>query len=120
VRLEPDGAGKRGEPVGRRLDLQPADIGFAEDHLAVQVADLDPIVVDEAEPADPGRRQVERQRCAEPAHADDQHRAREQPRLTGAADFRQHDVPRIAPQGLVAQHPAPLLLAVNRALTLFV
>ena len=57
------------------LQLRPADVGRAVDHLALQVAVVDDVEVDEADAPDAGRGQVQRQRRAEPARADQQHAA---------------------------------------------
>ena len=68
------------------------------DHLPLQIGQRDDIVVDDAERADAGRRQIFEHRRAEPAGADHQHARALQPLLAGAADLRQHDVARIALQ----------------------
>ena len=56
-----------------RLGLRHPDPLGVVDHLALQVGGVDHVVVDQAERADPGRREVERGRSAEPAGADQQH-----------------------------------------------
>ena len=56
----------------------------------------DPVVIDDAERADPRRRQIKDERAAETTCADHQHAGGPEPRLPGAAHFAQHDVPRIA------------------------
>ena len=64
--------------------------------LPVQVGELDPVVVDDAERADAGRREIQRERRAEAAGADQQHPGLEQLGLADPADLRQHDVPGVA------------------------
>ena len=61
------------EGVGEGVELGPAHVGVGEEDLAVQVGDLDPIVVRDAEGPDAGRRQRERRRRADAAGADDHH-----------------------------------------------
>ena len=66
------------------------------DDLPLQVGERHGVVVDDAERADAGRREILQHRRAEPAGADDQHPRALQLLLAGAADLRQHDVARIA------------------------
>ena len=131
MRLEADRGGESGEAVACGGHLVAADIRFAEDDLPMQVGDIDLIVVDEAQPADTGGRQIECQRRTEPAHADDEHRALQQPRLAGPADLGQHDVPGVASKVIVVQRhtaspglpgarPPGSMPPVNPALTLIV
>ena len=71
----------RGECGARALDLERADALGRVDDLALQIGQIDPVVVDDADRPDPGGREVEQHRRAEPAGADDQH-ARLQQLLT--------------------------------------
>src|SRR5262249_49141462 len=71
--------------------------------LALQVGDVDAVVVDDADRADPGRREVHQQRRAEPAGADDQHARRQQLFLPLLADLVEDQVPRVAAELLFAQ-----------------
>ena len=64
--------------------------------LALQVGQIDDIVVDHADGADAGGCEIEQQRRAEPARADHQNAAFQQLGLADAAHFRQHDMPRVA------------------------
>ena len=64
--------------------------------LALQVGQLDVVVVDDADGADAGGGEIQRQRRAEPAGADDQHARGLQLRLAGAAHVLQQDVARVA------------------------
>ena len=74
------------------------------DDLALQVRQRDRVVVDHAERADAGRRQVHQQRGAEPARPDHQHARPFQRGLARPADLAQHDVARISFQFLGGQH----------------
>ena len=62
------------------------------DDLALQVRKAHRIVVDDADRADAGGGEIERDRAAEPARADDQHARRLEALLAGAADLGEHDV----------------------------
>ncbi len=64
--------------------------------LALQVREVDGVVVDHAQRADPGGGQIEQQRRAEPAGADHQHSGIEQFGLPLLADLRQDQVAGIA------------------------
>jgi hypothetical protein len=76
----------------RRLRLRGADVLGAVDHLALEVRQVDHVEVHDPEPADAGRGEVQRQRRAEPAGADQQHRAGEQLLLPRAAELGQAEV----------------------------
>ena len=58
---------------GRAVDLGRADVGRAVDHLALQIGQRHRVVVDDAERADAGGREIEQHRRAEAAGADHQH-----------------------------------------------
>ena len=66
------------------------------DDLALQVGEIDRVVVDHAQSADAGGGEILQERRAEPAGADHQHARGDQPRLADAADLGQHDVARVA------------------------
>ena len=66
------------------------------DHLALQVREVDVVVVDDPERADAGRGQVERGRRAEPAGAEQQHLRVEQLLLALDADLGDQQVARVA------------------------
>ena len=70
-----------------RLDLRSADVVVVVEDLSLQVAEVDDVVVDEADGADARQRQVERHRRAEPAGADDQHPGCHELALADAADL---------------------------------
>jgi hypothetical protein len=71
--------------------------------LALQVGQVDVVVIAEREPPDAGRSEVERDRRAEPACADDEGMCGEQPLLAFDADLGQQDVAAVAQQLLVAE-----------------
>ena len=79
-----------------RVDLRYADARRRVDDLALEVRDVDHVVVDDAERADARRREVERGRRAEPAGAEQQHLRVEQLALAVLADLRQEEVARVA------------------------
>ena len=66
------------------------------DDLALQVGQVDRIVVDHADGADPGGGQVQQHGRSKPPGADDQNPARQQLGLADAADLFQQDVPGVA------------------------
>ena len=84
------------ERVAGAVELRQADGLGVVDDLALQVGQRDGVVVDDAERADAGRREILQHRRAKATGADHQHACALQLLLPGAADFRQHDVARIA------------------------
>ena len=78
------------------VDLRHADAVGRVDDLALEVGDVDDVVVDDAERADAGRGQVQRGRRAEPAGAEQQHLGVEQLLLALDADLGQQEVARVA------------------------
>src|SRR6516162_7610817 len=104
---------------GRRaLHFRPADFGCAVDHLALQVRERDRVVVDDAERADPGRRQIEQRRRAQPAGADDQHARALERLLPRPADLAQDDVAGIAFELLRTEHrlsPSPFYAIIGES-----
>ena len=79
-----------------RLHLRNADALVVVDHLALQVGQVDLVVVDDAERADARRGQIQGGRGAEPAGADQQHLGLEQLLLPLEADLRNQQVARVA------------------------
>ena len=73
------------------------------DDLALQVGEVDLVVVAQGDAADAAGCQVERDGRAQPAGADHQRVRREQFLLAVDADLRQQDVPAVAQQLLVVQ-----------------
>ncbi len=80
------------QALGGGLDLRPAHGGAAEEDLAVEVALVDHVEVDQAERADPRRREVEAERRAEAAGADHQHLGRLELALPQGADLGEDQV----------------------------
>ena len=111
---------RRGQPLGvrdnlhmrvelcdrgrRAVDLRQADFGRAVDHLALQIRQRHRVVVDHAESAHPGRREIQQHRRAQTAGADHQHARPTERLLAGTADLAQHDVPGVAFEFLGRQH----------------
>ena len=73
-----------------------ADAVGGVDHLALQVRGVDDVVVDDADRADPGRREVERGRRTESAGAEQQHLRVQQLELALDPDLGQQGVARVA------------------------
>ena len=82
-------------PLGA-VDLRRADRGGRVDDLALQVGDVDHIVVDEADRAHAGRGEVERGRRAQATGAQQQHLGVEQLLLALGADLGEQEVARVA------------------------
>ena len=57
-------------PARWPIELGLADVGGDVEHLALQVGEVDGVVVDDTEGADAGRGEIERRRRAESAGAD--------------------------------------------------
>jgi len=66
------------------------------DHLALEVGEVDDVVVDDPERAHAGRREVQRRRRAEAARAEQQHARVEQLLLALGADLGDQQVARVA------------------------
>jgi hypothetical protein len=82
--------------LARALDLgEPHPRRIVHD-LPLQVVQRYAVVIDDAERADAGRRQVHEHRRAEPAGANHQHPGRLQLLLALAADLAQHQMPLVA------------------------
>jgi hypothetical protein len=87
---------ERGERLLRALDLRRAHAILRVDDLALQVRDVDHVVVDEPDGADARRREVDRRGRPQPARADEQHARLQELHLTGLADLGEHGVARVA------------------------
>ena len=96
MRLDRDMRIESRDLARRARDLGLADTGGCVDHLPLQVGERHHVVVDHAERADAGRRQIHQCRRAEPARADHQHARAFQRGLSGTADLTQHDVACVA------------------------
>ena len=62
----------------------------------MKVGFLDPVMVDDGEPADAGARQILQHRAAQPAGADHHDGRGSEPRLAGSADLGKHHLARVA------------------------
>src|SRR3546814_9358722 len=80
----------------------------SSDLLAVQIADFDPVVVDDRQRADAHRGEIGDRRTADTARADDRDMARLQLRLPRAAELRQHDLAGIAGEFGAGEHASRL------------
>ena len=80
----------------RRFDLALADPVGGVDDLALEVAEVDDVEVDDADRPDAGGREVERSRRAEPAGADEQRLRAEQRGLALRADLGDQQVAAVA------------------------
>ncbi|MCY1406806.1 hypothetical protein D9M71_220860 [compost metagenome] len=74
------------------------------DHLALQVGQVDGVEVGQVQLANPGGRQVQRDRRAEAAEPDDQRLALLEPQLAVDVDLCQQYLPAVAQQFLITQH----------------
>ena len=70
------------DAIARGVDLLAADVLGAVQDLALQVGDVDDVEIHEADVADAGGGEVERERRAEPAGADQQDARRLEPLLS--------------------------------------
>ena len=78
------------------VDLRHADAGGGVDDLALQVGQVDHVVVDDAQRADAGRGEVQRDRRAQAAGAQQQHLGVEQLLLALEADLAEQEVAGVA------------------------
>ena len=87
-----------GEP-----DLGHADFGAAIDRLALQIAKIDAVAVDDRQVADSGAGERGDDPGADPAGTDDRDPRRLEPKLPRTAKLRQDDVPGVAVEFVVGQ-----------------
>src|SRR5690606_7134202 len=87
---------EREDPLARDLRLRPPDVARAVEHLALEVRGVDHVEVDDPERADARRRQVLRERTAEPPGADQQHARGEQRLLRLGAELGQREMALVA------------------------
>ena len=111
--LQPRGIGAlaQGDDVDVGIDLMERlaprfDLGLAHargrvHHLALQVREVDGVVVDERQASDAGGGQVQRGRRAEAAGADHEHAGAQDAVLAFDADLVEQDMARVAQQLLV-------------------
>ena len=79
--------------------------------LALQVGQAYPVVIDDAEAADAGCREIHEDRRAEPARAYDQNAGRLERCLSRSADFLEQDMPGVARELFIAERHGRLLHA---------
>ena len=82
--------------IRRALHLQPPDIGRGVKDLPLQVGEFEAVMIHQPNAAHPRRRQIKRQRRAEPPRAHHQHPGRPQPGLAHGTHLTQQDVPGVA------------------------
>ena len=87
-------------PVGGRIELLAADVLGAVNHLPLQVGEIHHVEIHQADAADARRRQIQPERRAQAARADQQHLGLLQLQLAFHADFR-HDQMAAVAQNLV-------------------
>ena len=100
---QPGGVGLDGDVgiEGSRGLLGAFGLGFTQTiegvgDLALQVGSADEVVVDDADAADAGRRQIHQERRAQAAGTDQQHAGTQQLGLADATHLAQHDVAGVA------------------------
>ena len=85
------------------VDLERADaVGCVHD-LPLQIGQIDPVGIGDPEGSDPGGREIEQQRRAEAAGADDEDARGEQPDLPLLADLVEDQMAGIALKLLLAE-----------------
>ena len=80
------------ESLPRRVELPLADGGFAVEDLSLEIRFVDGVEVDETETSDARRREIQRDRAAQAADADDQRRSALELLLTFFADLGKEKV----------------------------
>ena len=96
VRLDDHVGVEEAQLRGGALRLGHAEVRREVQQLAVQVRELDRVVVDEPDPPGPGAGEVERDRRPERARPDHQHARLRHRELRGGAPLRQHELARVA------------------------
>ena len=91
-------------PMARALLAQVVGSGAVMNDLALQVGQVNAVKVGQVQFADTGSSQVQRDRRAKPAQADNQHTTVFQLQLAVDIDLLQQDLSAIAQQLLVGQH----------------
>src|SRR6185295_7837329 len=86
------------QAVRSGLGLRPADVSLAEQDLALEVRLVHAVEIDEPEPADSRRREIEPERRAQAAAADQQHARRLELPLARGADLGQDEMAAVAAQ----------------------
>ena len=98
-----------GQSCARALDFRRADVRGAVQHLPLQVAQVDDVVIDEADPADARGGEIERQRRAEASDADEDDRRRAQLQLALDTDLRQREMAAVARDFARVERPVGLV-----------
>ena len=91
------------QPFRRDPGLARADIVGSEQHLALEIIEADGIVVDQPDPPDARRSEIEQGWRADPARADQRDMRGEKRGLAGAANLLENDMPRVAIKLRVAE-----------------
>ena len=91
----------RRQRLATRFRLGHANPCLGVEDLSLQVGQIDGVVIDQRDPADAGRGEIERSRRAEAAGTDDQRVAVEDALLAFDAECVKEDVPAVAEQLLV-------------------
>src|SRR5207248_10526791 len=99
--------------LGGGLRLRLANVGGAVKDLALQVAGVDLVEVDDAQGAHAGRRQVKRRRRAQTARAQQEHARVEQLALARATHLGQDQVPGVARDLVGREGPKAVLGHLN-------
>ena len=86
------------------FSLGLADSVSAVDHLPVEVAEIDLIIIDDGQPTDTGSSEILDHRCPEPARPDHRNMAAEQHFLAFFTEGRQDHLAGIAFELRVCQH----------------
>ena len=86
----------------RARRLRQADARRIVHDLPLQIRQRHLVVIDHAQRADPGGREIHEQRRPEPAGTDHQHPRLPQPRLSWPADLLEHDMTGVALEFLIA------------------
>src|SRR5689334_6411037 len=95
------------------LDLGGADALGHMDDLALEVGEIDLVIIDDAERADARCSEIKQERRAEAAGADHQHPRLQQLLLAFFADLVQHQMPGVALELRLAQFHCTPALSLN-------
>src|ERR1700694_4390471 len=91
--IQPESGVEDQQSAGPRPALPPAPGAVLQEDLPVEIREFNLLVVDQAEPSHPGRRQVEGDGRAQTPKADDRDRATFEPLLPGVADLTEDSLP---------------------------
>ena len=89
-----------------RVQLLAADVLRAVQDLPLEIGEIDDVAIDQADAADAGRGEIERDRRAEPAGADAEDARGLQPLLPLERDLRHDEMPRVTGDLVVAEFDA--------------